>query len=74
MSRLPGELGHASCRFGENGCDQLQRKRIAVAEPSGVLAPENTLAGLREAKQRGYVAVEFDVMLARDDATRAPSR
>ncbi len=41
--------------------------RVLAHRGGGVLAPENTLAGLREAKQRGYVAVEFDVMLARDD-------
>ncbi|MFA7291353.1 MAG: glycerophosphodiester phosphodiesterase [Rhodocyclaceae bacterium] len=32
----------------------------------GVLAPENTLAGLRQATARGYRAVEFDVMLSAD--------
>lgn len=42
--------------------------RVLAHRGGGVLAPENTLAGLREAKQRGYVAVEFDVMLARDEA------
>jgi glycerophosphoryl diester phosphodiesterase len=40
--------------------------RFIAHRGGGVLAPENTLAGLREAKQRGYAAVEFDVMLARD--------
>lgn len=32
----------------------------------GVLAPENTLAGLHMAAARGFQAVEFDVMLSRD--------
>lgn len=32
----------------------------------GTLAPENTMAGLREGMARGYRAIEFDVMLARD--------
>ena len=42
--------------------------RVVAHRGGGVLAPENTLAGMREAKQRGYVAVEFDVMLSRDEA------
>jgi glycerophosphoryl diester phosphodiesterase len=32
----------------------------------GTLAPENTLAAMREAIVRGYNAVEFDVMLSKD--------
>lgn len=32
----------------------------------GVLAPENTLAGMRLAARLGFTAVEFDVMLSRD--------
>ena len=32
----------------------------------GVLAPENTLAGMRLATERGFRGVEFDVMLAHD--------
>jgi glycerophosphoryl diester phosphodiesterase len=32
----------------------------------GTLAPENTLAGLREGMAHGFTAIEFDVMLARD--------
>jgi glycerophosphoryl diester phosphodiesterase len=32
----------------------------------GTLAPENTLAAIQEAVTRGYGAVEFDVMLSRD--------
>jgi glycerophosphoryl diester phosphodiesterase len=32
----------------------------------GTLAPENTMAGLREGMARGFAAIEFDVMLARD--------
>ena len=41
--------------------------RVLAHRGGGVLAPENTVAGLREAKARGYRAVEFDVMLARDE-------
>ncbi len=32
----------------------------------GTIAPENTIAGLREAVDRGYRGVEFDVMLTAD--------
>ncbi|GAB3463481.1 glycerophosphodiester phosphodiesterase [Massilia terrae] len=32
----------------------------------GTLAPENTLAGVREGMARGFRAIEYDVMLARD--------
>jgi glycerophosphoryl diester phosphodiesterase len=42
--------------------------RVIAHRGGGVIAPENTVAGLQEAHFRGYVAVEFDVMLARDDA------
>ena len=40
--------------------------RIIAHRGGGTLAPENTLAGLRKAKQLGYAGVEFDVMLAAD--------
>ncbi|MBL8382278.1 MAG: glycerophosphodiester phosphodiesterase [Burkholderiales bacterium] len=42
--------------------------RVIAHRGGGTLAPENTLAGLREARVRGFAAVEFDVMLARGDA------
>ena len=42
--------------------------RFIAHRGGGILAQENTLAGLREARARGFAAVEFDVMLARDDA------
>jgi glycerophosphoryl diester phosphodiesterase len=42
--------------------------RVVAHRGGGALAPENTLAGIREARARGYAAVEFDVMLSRDDA------
>jgi glycerophosphoryl diester phosphodiesterase len=32
----------------------------------GTVAPENTMAGLREGMARGFRAIEYDVMLARD--------
>ena len=41
--------------------------RVIAHRGGGTLAPENTLAGLRCAHQRGFGAVEFDVMLARHD-------
>lgn len=41
--------------------------RVIAHRGGGTLAPENTLAGLAEAHARGYRAVEFDAMLARDD-------
>jgi len=40
--------------------------RIIAHRGGGVLAPENTLAGLRKAKARGFAGVEFDVMLTAD--------
>lgn len=40
--------------------------RIVAHRGGGKLAPENTLAGLRKAKQFGFAGVEFDVMLAAD--------
>jgi glycerophosphoryl diester phosphodiesterase len=40
--------------------------RIIGHRGGGTLAPENTLAGMRKAKELGYRGVEFDVMLAQD--------
>ena len=40
--------------------------RIIAHRGGGTLAPENTLAGMRKAKEMGYAGVEFDVMLAAD--------
>ncbi|MCJ7839164.1 MAG: glycerophosphodiester phosphodiesterase [Burkholderiales bacterium] len=40
--------------------------RIIAHRGGGTLAPENTLAGMRKAKELGFAAVEFDVMLAGD--------
>ncbi len=40
--------------------------RLIAHRCGGVLAPENTLAGLRVAAERGYRGVEFDVMLSAD--------
>lgn len=40
--------------------------RVIAHRGGGALAPENTLAGMRKAKELGYVGVEFDVMLAGD--------
>lgn len=40
--------------------------RLIAHRGGGVLAPENTLAGLRTAASQGYRAVEFDVMLSAD--------
>ncbi|GAA5233814.1 glycerophosphodiester phosphodiesterase [Verticiella sediminum] len=40
--------------------------RYVAHRGGGVLAPENTLAGMRAAQAHGYAGVEFDVMLAAD--------
>ncbi|MFC5462522.1 glycerophosphodiester phosphodiesterase [Massilia niabensis] len=40
--------------------------RVLAHRGGGTLAPENTLAGLREGMRRGFAAIEFDIMLARD--------
>ncbi len=40
--------------------------RIIVHRGGGILAPENTLAGIAKASALGFSAVEFDVMLAAD--------
>ena len=40
--------------------------RIIAHRGGGVMAPENTLAAMREGHARGYRGVEFDVMLSRD--------
>ena len=40
--------------------------RIIAHRGGGTLAPENTLAGLRKAKELDFSGVEFDVMLAAD--------
>jgi glycerophosphoryl diester phosphodiesterase len=39
---------------------------VVAHRGGGTLAPENTVAGVREGMARGFRAVEFDVMLARD--------
>lgn len=41
--------------------------RILAHRGGGTLAPENTLAGFRAGLRYGYRAVEFDVMLTRDE-------
>jgi glycerophosphoryl diester phosphodiesterase len=41
--------------------------KILAHRGGGKLAPENTIAALRCGLERGYRAVEFDVMLARDN-------
>ena len=40
--------------------------RMIAHRGGGTLAPENTLAGMRKAKEMRYAGVEFDVMLAAD--------
>jgi glycerophosphoryl diester phosphodiesterase len=39
---------------------------VVAHRGGGTLAPENTLAGVKEGARRGFRAIEFDVMLARD--------
>ncbi len=41
--------------------------RVLAHRGGGTLAPENTLAAIRFGHQRGFRAVEFDAMLARDE-------
>ncbi len=41
--------------------------KVVAHRGGGKLAPENTIAGLRCGLAHGYRAVEFDVMLARDE-------
>ena len=45
---------------------RLALPRYIAHRCGGVLAPENTLAGLHMAAAHGFRAVEFDVMLSRD--------
>lgn len=40
--------------------------RVLAHRGGGTLAPENTLAAVKEGMRRGFHAIEFDVMLARD--------
>ena len=40
--------------------------RVLAHRGGGTLAPENTLAGMRQGRRSGYRGVEFDVMLAAD--------
>ncbi len=40
--------------------------RVLAHRGAGTLAPENTLAALRLGRQRGYLGVEFDAVLAAD--------
>ena len=42
-------------------------QKLIAHRGGGTLAPENTLAAIREGHACGYRAVEFDVMLARDN-------
>jgi len=39
---------------------------VVAHRGGGTLAPENTLAAVKEGARRGFRAIEFDVMLARD--------
>jgi glycerophosphoryl diester phosphodiesterase len=40
--------------------------RVVAHRGGGTMAPENTLAAVKEGARRGFRAIEFDVMLARD--------
>lgn len=41
-------------------------ERVLAHRGGGTLAPENTMAGLLEGMRRGFRAIEYDIMLARD--------
>jgi glycerophosphoryl diester phosphodiesterase len=41
--------------------------KVIAHRGGGTLAPENTLAGIRCGLERGFRAIEFDVMLAQDE-------
>lgn len=41
--------------------------RLIAHRGGGVLAPENTMAGMRAARDHGFRGVEFDVMLSADE-------
>ncbi len=41
-------------------------QRVLAHRGGGTLAPENTMAGLLEGMRRGFRAIEYDIMLARD--------
>ena len=41
-------------------------ERVLAHRGGGTLAPENTMAGLAEGMRRGFRAIEYDIMLARD--------
>ena len=43
-----------------------QYARVVAHRGGGTMAPENTLAAVKEGYRRGFRAIEFDVMLARD--------
>lgn len=46
--------------------DMWPYPRVLAHRGGGILAPENTLAGIRYGFERGFHAVEFDVMLSED--------
>ena len=50
----------------QRGGDILQLPRVMGHRGAAALAPENTLAGIRAAKESGLDWVEFDTMLTRD--------
>jgi glycerophosphoryl diester phosphodiesterase len=68
---MPVDIIHASISFSDDARMNLPRPlwpypRIIAHRGGGLLAPENTLAGIRLARNLGFVGVEFDVKLTAD--------
>lgn len=60
-------LIYSSLKRKESTLRYQYPSRIFAHRGGGVLAPENTLAGMELAHSMGFKAVEFDVMLSRDE-------
>ena len=60
-------LIYSSLKRKESTLKYQYPSRIFAHRGGGILAPENTLAGMELAHAMGFKAVEFDVMLSRDE-------